>query len=70
MLKLYMVIYLGKIIVGFVGPLPYDLAECEDRVAHISYGHEDEMAAQGVELKCKHFTTPPLIEIQDDQTNS
>jgi hypothetical protein len=59
MAKLYIVIRVAGLIGGTVGPLPYDQAECERRIAEFNAKAEGHAA-----FTCEFHTERPKLEIK------
>lgn len=66
-MKLFMLIYLGGILVGSIGPLPYDKEECEARAADKMAGGNPEVVTpdgwrlKDIEIKCDYFDGRPML---------
>lgn len=61
-MKLFMIILLHGKIGGVVGPLPYDLEECERRAAEFQ---EEQNPVSPLIFKCVESKTRPEIEIEE-----
>lgn len=62
-MKLYMILYTMHGIGGVWGPLPYDAAECLQRVA-VWQTQTDEVAATGIGVKGNAVVPEDQIELQ------
>lgn len=60
-MKLFIVIYFGSLIGGSVGPLPYGMEECADRVAQ-KHATMERQLALGVNAVTGAPFTPEQIE--------
>lgn len=58
-MKLFMVIYVGGLVGGTIGPLPYDMDECERRMAEISEGKDDALRKYSVTFACEFHNERP-----------
>lgn len=79
MMKVWMVIYISGKIVGAIGPLPYDVAECEIRketiIGHIDTGFAEnadalaktdpDLKRDDIEVVCVEQEERPVIEDAD-----
>lgn len=61
-MKLWMVIYLAGKIGGVAGPLPYDLAECQSRIADMQHEARQPPASLGLSFKCEFHEARPVMD--------
>lgn len=69
MIKLYLIIYMGGLIGGTVGPLPYDEAECKHRAADLAKAYNVARGLEGVSgdqfaFKCEWHEQRPALQMQ------
>lgn len=63
-MSLYIVIYAGLLIGGTVGPLPYDMAECQRRIAEFNV----KTAGSEMRFTCEwHAKRPQIAEALKDK---
>lgn len=68
MAKLYILIYLAGKLVGTIGPLPYGMDECHERIAEkMATVNSDEFKRRAaresdLNLRCEFHETRPRIE--------
>lgn len=57
-----MIIYSAGKIGGVIGPLPYDMVECRERLAIIELQATKPLSSIGAEIKCEFRDHKPTID--------
>jgi hypothetical protein len=61
-MSLWMVIYAAGKIGGVIGPLPYDMVECRERLAIIGLQATKPLSSVGMAIHCEFHDQRPTID--------